>query len=658
VIDRSFALVLVVGGVLLAVAGCSTPASSPEDVQKPTEIVGGEVVFGDVGGTDTRCFPDCDGRQCGGDGCGGSCGLCGGAQDLCEDGQCVCQASCEDKECGDDGCEGSCGVCLEGEVCLDGACDEIPCVPQCDGVECGDDSCEGSCGDCAEGWDCKGGICEEPPCVAQCDGLECGDDGCDGSCGECSGNDQCVDGECVCLPACDGLQCGDDGCGGNCGECSGELQSCLDGMCVEGAALGVPCALAADCTADNQCADGYHCNDVAGTCALDVADGGNCVDDADCVAGLFCVDLVCSSVAPEGGDCTSDEGCQEGLHCDAVCTADVVDGGACDEASDCESSNCSASTCCTGGDCCQVDGDCPDPGVPASCDTPATCQGTKTVAQCVDFVCTGTVVGNDSGCDAETTAVECTPFADLFCTGADDQNAPGECATTCATDDECVSGAGCSPAGGCEQVICTLSGNQSDIVDCSLYLARGAVGYNPAVSIQMTLDFNLAQAVPHSLQSCGKMDAPFDAFPCTEGGDECALFENPEVYCNLDSLVCEQCKVVLVGDAGTLVSGHTIETSYQAGGDLIDDEIALLFYGTESQPLNSAYLNNGSVVNDSTLVTVRFQLATNVSEAIPVTINSEKDFSAPDAAATGLPIEVQHLLAPNPSHIIVTGTPQ
>jgi len=187
-------------------------------------------------------------------------------------------------------------------------------------------------------------------------------------------------------------------------------------------------------------------------------------------------------------------------------------------------------------------------------------------------------------------------------------------------------------------------------------LARGAVGYNPAVSIQMTLDFDLDQIVPHSLQSCGKLDAPFDAFPCTEGGGECAVFENPEVYCSLESLVCEQCKVILVADAGTLVTGHTIETSYQAGGNLIDDEIGLLFYGTESLPLNSAYLDNGLVVNESTFVTMRFQLATNVSEAIPVTINGEKDFVASDAAAVGgLPLEVQHLQAPNPSHVIVTG---
>ena len=59
----------------------------------------------------------------------------------------VCQPNCEGKECGDDGCGGSCGACADGEECsADGQC--VPCQPKCDGKECGDDGCGGTCGDC------------------------------------------------------------------------------------------------------------------------------------------------------------------------------------------------------------------------------------------------------------------------------------------------------------------------------------------------------------------------------------------------------------------------------------------------------------------------------------------------------------------------------
>ena len=65
------------------------------------------------------CIPDCDGSECGDDGCGGTCGECDGP-DICEEGLCVCavEPSCEGKECGDDGCGGSCGACADGLSCV------------------------------------------------------------------------------------------------------------------------------------------------------------------------------------------------------------------------------------------------------------------------------------------------------------------------------------------------------------------------------------------------------------------------------------------------------------------------------------------------------------------------------------------------------------
>jgi formylglycine-generating enzyme required for sulfatase activity len=63
----------------------------------------------------------------------------------------TCESNCFGKECGDDGCGGSCGKCPGDTICSLGSC----CQPQCDGKECGDDGCGGSCGTCAEWEECN-----------------------------------------------------------------------------------------------------------------------------------------------------------------------------------------------------------------------------------------------------------------------------------------------------------------------------------------------------------------------------------------------------------------------------------------------------------------------------------------------------------------------
>jgi hypothetical protein len=97
------------------------------------------------------CQPQCDGKECGEDGCGGSCGNCQG-DELCESGLCIgCVPDCNGKECGPNGCSGVCGQCAGNDVCgPELLC--VPCVPDCTGKLCGDDGCGGSCGDC--GVDC------------------------------------------------------------------------------------------------------------------------------------------------------------------------------------------------------------------------------------------------------------------------------------------------------------------------------------------------------------------------------------------------------------------------------------------------------------------------------------------------------------------------
>jgi hypothetical protein len=61
--------------------------------------------------------PNCTGKQCGSDGCGGSCGTCNGT--CTASGQCqgTCVPDCTGKTCGSDGCTGSCGTCSGGLEC-------------------------------------------------------------------------------------------------------------------------------------------------------------------------------------------------------------------------------------------------------------------------------------------------------------------------------------------------------------------------------------------------------------------------------------------------------------------------------------------------------------------------------------------------------------
>lgn len=90
------------------------------------------------------CLADCAGKNCGDDGCGGVCGTCAGSQ-TCTNGVCTgagacnppCQAgqtcnngvceggctpNCNGGNCGDDGCGGSCGTCSGGQTCVGNIC--------------------------------------------------------------------------------------------------------------------------------------------------------------------------------------------------------------------------------------------------------------------------------------------------------------------------------------------------------------------------------------------------------------------------------------------------------------------------------------------------------------------------------------------------------
>jgi hypothetical protein len=113
--------------------------------------------------TTSVCPVNCSGKQCGNNGCGGSCGTCSG-QNACVNGICVCQANCTNKKCGEsDGCAGKCTACDQGFTCNTSKwkCESGACQKVCTNKKCGDDGCGGSCGDCTQGKECINNQCQE-----------------------------------------------------------------------------------------------------------------------------------------------------------------------------------------------------------------------------------------------------------------------------------------------------------------------------------------------------------------------------------------------------------------------------------------------------------------------------------------------------------------
>ncbi|MCO4762117.1 MAG: hypothetical protein KC502_11470 [Myxococcales bacterium] len=218
---------------------CACGGHDP-DCDKPTNTV----IDCKPGGCDKKagvcgiCKPNCTGKVCGDDGCGGSCGTCKDPKlPGCAAGVCVakCTPDCAGKACGADGCGGTCGSCQSPLVCGNGTCVAEAgksCASHCGYQTQGGCWCDAGCkkrGDCCADI----GLCM---CTPDCKGKTCGPDGCGGLCGGCSDKSKpyCDGGTCTatCKPQCTGKSCGPDGCGGSCGTC-GKGQPCNDlGTCV------------------------------------------------------------------------------------------------------------------------------------------------------------------------------------------------------------------------------------------------------------------------------------------------------------------------------------------------------------------------------------------------------------------------------------------
>lgn len=237
------------------------------------------------------CQPDCNGKACGDNGCGGVCGECSGATPHCTvAGQCsaTCTPKCTGKKCGDDGCGGTCGVCGAGSACAW----TYECVP--------------------DDWLC--------PIPYYEDGLAC-DCGCGHGDPDCEDNGMpvfgCSYGDTTCGP--DGF-CDADFCdaNGDCDAawCTGVYASgpgAFQGVCAvpdaTAASPGVACTVDAECSTD-------VC--IAGLCRLWCSADGDCPDSQRCVAtavsdfytkNVLGYAAVCESIAGSGAECDTQADC-------------------------------------------------------------------------------------------------------------------------------------------------------------------------------------------------------------------------------------------------------------------------------------------------------------------------------------------------------------
>jgi hypothetical protein len=133
-----------------------------------------------------NCLPDCDGKDCGDDGCNSQCGECLEGFECDPNGHCLCLPDCDGKDCGPNGCGAQCGVCAGRKpVCNDQGLCEIEDPGPCGNGDCEPDlaedcfNCPLDCGDCPP---CGDDICD--------DGEEC--EFCPADCGPCAYGDCCA----------------------------------------------------------------------------------------------------------------------------------------------------------------------------------------------------------------------------------------------------------------------------------------------------------------------------------------------------------------------------------------------------------------------------------------------------------------------------------
>jgi hypothetical protein len=175
----------------------------------------------------------------------------GGKPGTCSSGSCQCTPQCSGKACGDDGCGGTCGTCPGGSKCSANQC--VECTPtggECASLTTSDGCTVGSCS--------AAGRCTTTTMSGQCHDSS-------GAQGQCSGG-HCA----VCKPNCN-LKCGgaSDGCSGTCNGSCGGSKVCSGTSCVDpppGLGIYQACqtgGVQGECSANLLCttviSSGFHC---------------------------------------------------------------------------------------------------------------------------------------------------------------------------------------------------------------------------------------------------------------------------------------------------------------------------------------------------------------------------------------------------------------
>ncbi|GEM_PF-677604 len=418
------------------------------------------------------CVPDCAGKECGDDGCEGSCGTCTAPEACDEAGRCVCTPACTDKCCDSDGCGGTCpDACASGTHCEAGTCD---CAPDCtDGaMRCTGEVLETCTSnvwhtvvDCATAAQvCEGGACVtchsgDSQCNA--DAVEVCTAGSWTQALDCTvSNKICHEAACLtCVPAsvlCTGTMV--ETCANDSWEavvdCALADRECVDGECIPCTNGTLRCTedVLEICTADawqtviDCAAQGQMCLDEAcqAICTPDCA-GKNCGSDGcegscgDCTAPEFCD--ASGQCQPEQCQPTNEgiEACdQVDNDCDGQVDEDFATGTACDGIGECgqgqlECLTTDSAICSTdlGGSqfillpelCDGLDNDC-DGEVDEELAPSDTCEAGLQVHDGIDNNCNG-LVDEPGGCmvpipgsSVWIDSFESTVFGNADCTGA------------------------------------------------------------------------------------------------------------------------------------------------------------------------------------------------------------------------------------------------
>ncbi len=264
----------------------SQPETTSAPDSGPSQDVSAAVDAGQDASPDAPCSPACAGKECGDDGCGGSCGECQFVSNkpICSEGLCIaipsCTPDCANKTCGDNGCGGSCGGCGPVQACFANKCVTIE--PK--------DSCVGHCGlsapggclcndDCGEVVECCADFFAACyfTCTPECTGKNCGDDGCGGSCGKCGVGQVCgaagTCGDDPCQPdPCSGHgTCGKGGCSCNLGYSGLACNACIPGY------VGYPTCVPSACQGQ-LCNTHGVCQEPTGACKCDPGFSGATCD--------------------------------------------------------------------------------------------------------------------------------------------------------------------------------------------------------------------------------------------------------------------------------------------------------------------------------------------------------------------------------------------